>query len=116
MLADAGGYRFARDMVEFARLATKDKFEIFHEGLEEVCWIAEKDPPSGKHFFFNVATGVSTWERPDAYDGPEIEEDELSLEPESDEDDEYYESDGEGSEEEFADGDSSNERQKQDYV
>merc|ERR1711871_279158 len=35
-------------------------------------WRSRRDPASGNTYFYNKETGVTTWNKPDDYDGPEI--------------------------------------------
>ena len=69
MISDVGGFQFSAAMLSWAGSGDVSAFFLPRTNLREACWIREKDP--GNHnrpFYYNVATGESTWERPDACD------------------------------------------------
>ncbi|GBG24691.1 Pre-mRNA-processing factor 40-like B [Hondaea fermentalgiana] len=57
----------ARDLVDDGRPRTSTTGSILEE---EGDWRMMKDNVTGRVFFYNVDSGQSQWERPDAFDGP----------------------------------------------
>jgi len=68
LLADEGGYWYAQAIMSKAE--QRDKFEATDHYKRDI-WVEEFDKKDRRSFFFNVATGHSSWTEPEPPDRPE---------------------------------------------
>ena len=68
LLSDMGGYQFSAKILSWAGCGETSAFFLPRTNVKDKSWIREKDP--GNHmrpFYFNCATGESTWTRPKTF-------------------------------------------------